>query len=135
MFRPLGEQLSASHVTQLLRDGYTQVDVFLGAQRALALRGEMDGLIERNLMWIHKFDFGGRLFVKPNIYELDFHAAAGSPAAAMLPEFGRLFAQQQQLINALNRQQPALRLRPAAADSVGPACAALSWSCAASSAC
>eukprot|EP01051_Picozoa_sp_SAG22_P021615 SAG22_NODE_4842_length_1153_cov_0.675522_1_plen_318_part_01 len=107
---------------KLSRDGYVQVDDFLGAARARKLRGEIEAAAEQGLLCAQQFEFG----VKPQVFELDLHrlggdapapasAAAAAAAAAVLPGFTELFNQScPELIEALNnlRCQPPLNLRP-----------------------
>ena len=114
---------------QLLRDGFVQIDNFLGAERAGALRTEIVAAAASGLLHPHQFEFGGRRFVKPQVFEFDLHrrTSLGQPAdpaadgalprprrdAAEFPGFSELFDQRcPELIGELNRLEPALQLRP-----------------------
>lgn len=64
--------LTATHVEQFEREGYTVVDGFFGSEWAQRLLADARRLAKEGHLLQHRFQFGQALYEKPNIFELDF---------------------------------------------------------------
>eukprot|EP01052_Picozoa_sp_SAG31_P041422 SAG31_NODE_6275_length_2093_cov_1.289368_2_plen_284_part_00 len=115
----LCSEASGCSTQQLLDTGYIQIDNFLGARHAHELRAELVSAAAKGMLQPQQFEFGGRRFVKPQVFELDFHRSTATgrtgdcTPATVLPGFSKLFNEHcPKLIAALNRLHPSLQLRP-----------------------
>ena len=109
---------TGDRANKVLTHGWCQMDGFLGRDRALELHMAALSLARagNSMFSPHKFQFAGKIFGKPNIYEIDLHDASKRERVPVLQHIFHVIGPA--IVAAAHAALPSLELDPTAPSAI-----------------